>query len=160
MASMNNDLASSNPNSMFVTLFIGVLDLATGALVYANGGHNPPVLLAAGKPPLFMTGRSGPLVGAMEDMPYVALQTQLDPGDTLFLYTDGVTEAMDANQTLYSDERLLRTLSTLTEHSPKALLRAIEGDVALHVAGAEPSDDITMLCLRYAGHGESAAAPA
>ncbi|WP_179953162.1 SpoIIE family protein phosphatase [Desulfobotulus mexicanus] len=151
MTTMNNDLASSNPNSMFVTLFIGVLDLDTGLLVYANGGHNPPVKISSGKPPEFMTGRSGPLVGAMEDMPYHTLEIQLEPDDTLFVYTDGVTEAMDTEQVLYSDPRLIRTLTGLQGQSPKYILEIVENDVAAHVGTAEPSDDITMLCLRYSG---------
>lgn len=159
MASMNNDLASSNPNSMFVTLFIGVLDLKTGMLFYANGGHNPPVLMASGKPPLFMTGRSGPLVGAMEDMPYTLLETRLEPGDTLFLYTDGVTEAMNTEQMLYSDPRLLETLRSLNGQDPRAILKAVQEDVALHVGEAEPSDDITMLCLRYAETPDASGQP-
>ncbi|TWI73062.1 sigma-B regulation protein RsbU (phosphoserine phosphatase) [Desulfobotulus alkaliphilus] len=151
MSTMNNDLASSNPNSMFVTLFIGVLDLDTGLLVYANGGHNPPVKISSGKLPEFMTGRSGPLVGAMEDMPYQTLEIQLEPDDTLFVYTDGVTEAMDTEQALYSDPRLVRTLSGTHGKSPREIIELIEKDVAAHVGRAEPSDDITMLCLRYAG---------
>ncbi|MCW7754256.1 SpoIIE family protein phosphatase [Desulfobotulus sp. H1] len=151
LASMNNDLASSNPNSMFVTLFIGILNLETGHLLYANGGHNPPVLMTPDDKAIFLTGRSGPLVGAMEDMPYHVLETALHPGDTLFLYTDGITEAMDTEQRLYTDPRLLNLLDRLQGFSPEAILKEIDADVALHVGEAEPSDDITMLCLRYTG---------
>ncbi len=155
MTSMNNDLASNNPNSMFVTLFIGVLNLRTGHLVYANGGHNPPVLLPAQKAPVFLKPLSGPIVGAMEGLPYTLHETRLDVGDALFLYTDGVTEAMDSSLTVYSDPRLLDVLTRLQGETPKTILQAVEQDVARHVGEAEASDDITMLCLCFKVREES-----
>jgi len=151
MESMNNDLAPNNPNSMFVTLFIGVLNVRTGRLTFANGGHNQPVLLGAGHGARFVTGRSGPMVGAMEDLPYSTLEMTLAPGDTLFLYTDGVTEAMNANKDLYSDERLLETLGHVAGQEVGAVIQTVQDDVTQHVAGAEQSDDITMLCLTFRG---------
>ncbi|HDQ39829.1 MAG TPA: HAMP domain-containing protein [Desulfonatronum sp.] len=152
MESMNNDLSLNNPNSMFVTLFIGVLDVRTGRLAYANGGHNQPVLMNE-KGVRFLEGRSGPMVGAVEGLPYVALETVLNPGETIFLYTDGITEAMDEHNSLYSDERLLATLGSLGVPGPREIIRAVNKDVILHVQQAEQSDDITMLCLEYAGPG-------
>ncbi len=154
MTTMNNDLAASNPSSMFVTLFVGILDLQSGRLLYANGGHNPAVLLGKGAPPTFMTARSGPLVGAMEDIDYRVLEMQLAPGDTLFLYTDGVTEAMDTGDHLYSDPRLLAILADQYGREPQAVVEVVAEDVARHVGDAEPSDDITMLCLRFHGSGK------
>lgn len=151
MQSMNNDLASNNPNSMFVTLFIGVLNPRTGNLAYANGGHNQPVLLGPGREVRFLTGRSGPMVGAVEDLPYTGLEVQLAPEEQIFLYTDGITEAMDEENGLYSDERLLTTLGGLEKVGPQEVIQAVLADVTEHAGQAEQSDDITALCLRYVG---------
>ena len=95
MAEVNENLARDNAKCMFVTLFIGVLDLDTGELLYANGGHNPPLRLGDDGV-AWLKGISGPVVGAMEGMNYTLLRTVVRPGETLFLYTDGVNEAMNA----------------------------------------------------------------
>lgn len=150
MESMNNDLAPDNPNSMFVTLFIGVLNTRTGKLQYANGGHNQPVLKNRDGV-RFLEGRSGPMVGAMEGLPYVCLEIDMAPGESILLYSDGITEAMDENNALYSDERLLATMGSLGELAPGKTIQAVLADVALHVGQAEQSDDITTLCLKYSG---------
>ncbi len=150
MAAVNDALSRDNPRSMFVTLFLGVLDVRTGELAYANGGHNPPILAdAAG--PRFLKEISGPMVGAMEDMPYRPLTLHLEPGARLFVYTDGVTEAMNAARDLYSDERLLQTVAAVPGVEPAALVEAVRASVREHVLDEPPSDDITMLCLRYKG---------
>ncbi len=150
MESMNNDLAPDNPNSMFVTLFIGVLNVRTGRLAYANGGHNQPVLKDENGV-RFLQGRSGPMVGAMEDLPYAPLEIDMAPGESIFLYSDGITEAMDAQDALYSDERLLATMGALGNLGPREIIQAVLDDVSRHVQQAEQSDDITALCLKYAG---------
>ncbi len=150
MMAVNDALSRDNPRSMFVTLFLGVLDVRTGRLAYANGGHNAPVRIS-GDEVVYLKDISGPMVGAMEDLPYRPLETTLAPGDTLFVYTDGVTEAMNAAKDLYSDERLLETARANRTLTPGALVDAVRADVAVHVAGAPASDDITMLCLRFKG---------
>ncbi|SDB12504.1 sigma-B regulation protein RsbU (phosphoserine phosphatase) [Desulfonatronum thiosulfatophilum] len=157
METMNNNLAPNNPNSMFVTLFIGVLDVRTGELRYSNGGHNQPVIVDRDGKARFLEGRSGPMVGAMEDLPYSPLETNLAPDELLFLYTDGITEAMNIRKELYSDERLLATMETLPERDATAAIRHVQTDLALHVAEADQSDDITMLCIKFRGMAPPAA---
>lgn len=152
MIAVNDALSRDNPRSMFVTLFLGILDVRTGELAYANGGHNAPVRIS-GQQVEYLKDISGPMVGAMEDMPYRPLSTTLAPGDTLFVYTDGVTEAMNKDKDLYSDERLLETARAGKDLGPEELVGAVRADVAEHVAGAPASDDITMLCLHFKGPG-------
>ncbi len=151
MCMVNNELARDNPNSMFVTLIIAIIDLNTGEVQYANGGHNRPVLFSGKNGVDYLTGVSGPMAGAMEDMPFSPLETRLEPGDTLFLYTDGVTEAMNVNGELFSDEALLDTVRSHEDASPEELIQVVLRDVKQHVGEAQQSDDITMLCLRYNG---------
>ncbi len=148
LSAVNNAVAVDNPKGMFVTLYVGVLDLNTGHVWFANGGHNPTVHMTASGTS-FVKGLSGPMVGAMEDMDYQLLEMDLAPGESLFVYSDGVTEAMDKDKNLYSDERLLETLDGLRGKDSEAVVNAIMADVKLHVDGAPASDDITMLCVRW-----------
>ena len=133
---------------MFATLFFGVLDVATGALTYVNGGHDAPVLLGAAGP----TGRldpTGPLVGARPDAVFDIGRAQLGPGDVLFAYTDGVTEARDPAGGFFTEKRLLGHLQD-PPPSPSNLLARVVARLREHVAGAEPFDDVTMLAIRRA----------
>lgn len=150
MIEANEALARDNPNSMFVTLFLGILNVRTGELLFCSGGHNPPVKIS-GDEVEYLKEISGPMVGVMEGMAYKRLSTSLKPGDTLFVYTDGVTEAMDAGRNLYSDERLLATVTEARALSPEGIVKAVGADVALHVKDEPASDDITMLCLNFKG---------
>ncbi|MBU1247804.1 MAG: SpoIIE family protein phosphatase [Proteobacteria bacterium] len=151
MESMNDALSKDNPRCMFVTLLFGILNIRTGEIAFANGGHNPPVILSASGDCAFLTGISGPLVGSMGDLPYEGLFTTLKPGDALFAYSDGVTEAMDKDMALFSDELLLQTLQQGGTTAPGEVLALVRDAVAEHVKGHPASDDITMLCLRYEG---------
>lgn len=132
--------------SMFVTLFLGVLDLQTGKLEYINAGHVPAVLshLDGSQELLFP---SGPIVGITDEIPFEKRTTQLDPGDLLLLYTDGVTEAMNAGYQLFSTERLQR-LARSSESSPKQLLKSIEAHLTAHSSEVPFSDDVTMLAIK------------
>ncbi len=136
--------------TLFVTIVIGVLDLETGRLAFANGGHNQPVLIARDRFG-FLEGLSGPMAGAFEDIDYKPLETHLSPGDALFLYTDGVTEAMTPDNQVFSDQRLLDVLSGLKTESSEEIINIVMNSVRDHAAGAAQSDDITMLCIRYIG---------
>lgn len=132
--------------SMFATLFMGVLEVTTGQLSYVNAGHVPPLLARADATcePLEPTG---PLVGVTEDIPFRIHDTRLDAGDCLLIYTDGVTEAMNARHELLGTERLLTALN----HPPASaddLLDRIEAMVDAHSGGNTPSDDLTLLALR------------
>jgi sigma-B regulation protein RsbU (phosphoserine phosphatase) len=149
LAELNVRLAEDNPSNMFVTLFYGVLDLRTGALVFASGGHNPPLLVDR-------EGRAGTLprvkgvaLGVFAGAPYEEEAATLGADDHLLLFTDGLTEAMNAAGDLYGDDRAMATVAKLARLEPRELVAELRRDVAEHVAGAEPSDDLTLLDLRY-----------
>jgi phosphoserine phosphatase RsbU/P len=150
LARLNNELCDGNETLTFVTLFLGFFDRRTGEVLFSNAGHNPPYLVRpAGSAMLEVAPAMA--VGVQEDIPYANQSLQLQPGETLFLYTDGVTEAMDAGEKLYSDDRLRAALSRLQHLQPEAMCREILADIARFVGSSEQSDDITMLALRFNG---------
>jgi sigma-B regulation protein RsbU (phosphoserine phosphatase) len=151
LARANNDLAQDNESCMFVTIFCAVLDMKTGELRYASAGHNPPVLLRAGTGPEYLPTRQEPVAGALEGVAYTTDTLTLKPGDGLLLYTDGVTEAMNPDQELYGEARLLEQTKILGGLEPNPLCERLGENVHAFAAGAEQSDDITMLALRYLG---------
>jgi phosphoserine phosphatase RsbU/P len=133
-----------------VTLFMGFFNRRTGEVVFSNAGHNPPYLVRPDGARMLEVAPAL-AVGVQENIPYGNQSLQLRAGDTLFLYTDGVTEAMDAGENLYSDDRLQSTLSRLHHLQPEAMCREIFADIARFVGQNEQSDDITMLALRFDG---------
>lgn len=151
LARANDEVSRDNPNAIFVTLLIGILDIATGEIRYANAGHNPPVVMRGDGATELLRPISGPAAGVMEDIDFAPLGTRLAPGDTLLLYTDGVTEAMDTDGVLYGMERLLSRLDLGTAAGSEALVNDILADVKAHAGNAEQSDDITILALRFRG---------
>jgi phosphoserine phosphatase RsbU/P len=157
LAELNNELCRDNDTSMFVTIFYGILHLRTGALEYSSGGHNPPYVLAHNGlvEPLVKT--EGMALGVLRDTTYQAKTIQLRAGDGLFLYTDGVTEAMDKADNLFSDRRLHECLTRASGLSPVALIRSVLEEVKWFSSGADQSDDITALAIHYLGeanHGD------
>lgn len=150
MEKVNNDLAEDNESCMFVTLFLAIIDIRTGEVSYSNAGHNPPILLT-GNNASYLEPMNEPIAGAMSELCYSTQQLTLTPGDTLFLYTDGVTEAMNKEQQLYSDERLVELLDNTTKTGAMEIIELVNGSVAEFADGAEQSDDITMLALTYTG---------
>jgi sigma-B regulation protein RsbU (phosphoserine phosphatase) len=151
MSHINNILAEDNPRAMFVTLVIGVLNIRTGALTYASGGHNPPIGVPSKGECAYQRGKSGPMVGVIEDIDYKELSVELLPGDSFFLYTDGVTEAMDPDQNLFSDERLLMVVNGGPRDGLEGVIDNVMAEVKRHAATAPQSDDIAMLMIRYNG---------
>ena len=152
MTKINNVLSKDNPNCMFVTLLIGVLDIRTGELKYANAGHNPP-LIKSGDRIFYQQGLSGPVAGALEDIKFKELSLTLKKGDTLFLYTDGVTEAMNTQKELYSTERLEKFIASSECTNAEDVIKEVKNDI-ITFAGDEPQyDDITMLSLIFFGPG-------
>ena len=147
---VNRLLCEANDEGMFVTAWMGVLELSTGHLAYVNAGHNPP-LLRQGSEYRFLHTRSGFILAGMEEMRYRSASLELVPGDSLYLYTDGVTEATNAAQQLYGDKRLLELLNSHVSSSPEVLLQAVKDDIDAFVGDAQQVDDITMLGLRYLG---------
>ena len=148
---VNDAICAQNPQDLFVTLFYGILSPDTGEFVYANAGHNPPfVVRHAGEvSPLPMTG--GMAVGVMPGLPYDEDAVTLAPGDTMFLYTDGITEAMNADQEEFTEARLETVLSGGHGLPVSVVLENVTSAVVSFVGEAEQSDDITCVVLRYDG---------
>lgn len=151
LARVNEDLALDNPSMMFVTLFLGILDVRTGEVVYCNGGHNPPyVIRADGRiHPLEPTG--GMALGVMGDFAYRSLSVTLQENDRLFLYTDGVTEASDARERMFAEERLEETLAGLRDSHLKGLVTGVLERIEDFAKDAPQADDITMMVVEYYG---------
>lgn len=133
-------------SSMYATLFFGVLDPATGGLTYLNAGHNPPAVIANGKIKARL-GRTGPAVGVIPKVRFDFLELQLEHGDTLLAFTDGVGDAIDPNGAEFSEERLFALVQT-PRASASELLDAIQSELHMHIAAAEQFDDITLLAAR------------
>lgn len=146
---VNELLCEANKEGLFITAFEGVLDLVTGELRFVNAGHEPPFLCPAGGSYTPYKTRPGFVLAGMEGMVYRADSVTLSPGDKLFQYTDGVTEATRADQELYGMERLQAVLDRSREAAPHQLLPAVKADIDAFVGEAEQFDDITMLCVEF-----------
>ncbi len=154
MSHANDGLVANNDEDMFVTAWLAVLNVQTGVLEYSNGGHNPPLMRRATGEVEWLRNRSGLFLGSFAGVPYRGHELQMQPGDTLVLYTDGVTEAVDEAETYYGDERLFELLSAQADEKPEDLVRIIREDVALFAGAAPQADDITVLALRYEGESQ------
>ena len=148
---VNNGLAQGNDSCMFVTLFLGIVDMETGALEYACAGHDAPIQLHHDGQITRLEGVNEPMAGAMEDLEYTTLRAKLEPGDKVFSYTDGVTEAMNQAGELFGEERLLAALQESFEGNAEELITGMRDHVASFAAGAAQSDDITLLVMTYNG---------
>ena len=145
----NEKLCENNDAGMFVTAWLGILDTKTGLLKFANAGHNPPLFKRNAEKFEYMKARSGMLLAGMEGIKYRKNELQLLPGDKLYLYTDGVTEATDNNTELYGEQRLLDFVNSLESIEPESLCKLIKADVDKFVGTAPQFDDITMLALNF-----------
>jgi sigma-B regulation protein RsbU (phosphoserine phosphatase) len=147
---VNNILAADNENCMFVTVFCAILDTRSGEVRFANAGHNPP--LVSGQAGFeYMTIKAGFVLGPIPDSAYDCESITLRPGDTLFLYTDGVTEAKNPEAQLYGEQRLLGALQRSPSDNLTDMVHFIRSEVQQHANGAPQSDDVTMLAIRYKG---------
>lgn len=147
LESVNRTLAMDNDACMFATVFLGILDTSTGEVRFSNAGHNPPLLVnEAGV--AYLNMQPGLMIGPIEDTVYTTESLILKPGDTLFLYTDGVTEAKSPQDALFGEDRLLSALSSAAHKDLPEIVQHIGEAVAKHANGAPQSDDITMLALR------------
>ena len=144
----NEDLCENNEAEMFVTCWMGILDLRTHIVHFANAGHNPPLVRHQDGRYEFFKTRPGFVLAGMEGTKYRSGELELLPGDEIFLYTDGVTEATDAHEQLYGDARLEAVLNRLAGADAKALCLGVKRDVDAFVGEAPQFDDMTMLCLR------------
>jgi sigma-B regulation protein RsbU (phosphoserine phosphatase) len=147
---VNNLLCNESVSCMFVTVFYGILNTATGEIEYVNGGHNPPYIMSTtGIRKVEMTG--GPILGCMEDFNYKSKKIQLLPGERLFLYTDGVTEAFNSLDQCYGDDRLEDFLRSHLASSIEDVVRESMQDVNTFSTGMAQSDDITYLAVSFNG---------
>lgn len=144
----NRSLCKGNESEMFVTAFAGVFDYRTGTLTYVNAGHNKPLIMHDGAW-TWLEERSGPYLGSFDWIEYKEFKLRLEPDDELFAYTDGVSEAFNANEELYGNDRLEAFLATHGKLHPRRLLRALRADLIGWSYGVDQSDDITMLALKY-----------
>ena len=149
MQSLNEIACQGNESNMFVTMFIGVLDLPTGHLRYCNAGHDVPMILANGQWTSLDAKPHLP-VGLFEEVKYGMTETYMQPDSTIFLYTDGLTEAMNSERKQFGIKRVKETLVICTDKHPQELLTAVSEAVHGFVGDAEQSDDLTMLAIRYA----------
>jgi len=151
LADANTILCSQNPLDLFVTVFYGILDARTGILSYANGGHNPPVVIRNGGQLTVVPRTGGMAMGVISDLPYAEGEITLQPDDTLFLYTDGISEAMNRDGREFTEERLHASLSDSHQQSVEVVVTSVTNAVSAFVDGAPQSDDITCLVVRYRG---------
>ena len=148
----NEQLCTNNEAGMFVTAWIGILNIRSGLVRFANAGHNPPLVRHGDGTFEYLRTRSGLVLAAMEGMTYRAESVQLQPGDTIFLYTDGVTEATNTSNELYGEMRLRHALNMTKATSMEQMCRRVKSDVDTFVGSAPQFDDITMLALNYKGN--------
>lgn len=149
--SVNNILAADNDSCMFTTAFCAILDTRTGEVRFANAGHNPPLILDS-RGIRYLAPKAGFVLGPMADTTYETEQLTLQPGDTLFLYTDGVTEAKNRQDELYGEQRLLDALQQSPHQDLAQMIHHIRDEVTRHSNGAPQSDDITMVAITYRGN--------
>lgn len=152
---VNNLLCESNSEGLFITAFEGVLDLVTGEFVYVNAGHECPYIYRKGGQYTLHSLEPGFVLAGMEDMMYDTGFIKLEPGDRIFQFTDGVTEAINVNEELYGDKRLEEVLNRNADKKPADLLQAVRMDIENFVGEADQFDDITMLCVEYRGRGQA-----
>ncbi len=146
---INRHLARNNESCMFVTIFMGILNVKTGEFVYGNAGHNSPLLWDRDNPPGFLKAPGGPVVGIMDDAEFTMDRLTFKPGTVLLTYTDGVTEAFSADGIVFSDERLLKVVIPVREKSVKEITEDLLSEISSFCVGAPQADDITILALGF-----------
>lgn len=151
LMTVNNQLCENNKAEMFVTVWLGILDIRTGVMTAANAGHEYPVICKAGGEYELFKDKHGFVLAGMENSRYREYEVQLNKGDTLFVYTDGVPEATDSRKELYGTERLLNALNRNLTAPCEETVKKVREDIDRFVGEAEQFDDITMLCLRLSG---------
>ena len=147
----NDTLCEHNDANMFVTAWMGILNLRTGLMTYVNAGHNPPLMRRNDGQFAYLKSPAGFVLAGWEGFQYRRQELQLAPGDQLYLYTDGVTEATDLQESLFGEEKLLAALNEYEGNEPQAMCDKVKQDVDRFVGEAPQFDDITMLSLTYKG---------
>jgi sigma-B regulation protein RsbU (phosphoserine phosphatase) len=151
LGKVNEQLCEGNEAMLFVTVWISILTISTGKGIAANAGHEHPVIRRAGGSYELVVYRHSPAVAAMEGMRFRQHSFELHPGDRLFVYTDGVPEATNAENELFGNERMLDVLNSQPDRKLHAMLETMKREIDIFVGEAPQFDDITMLCLDYFG---------
>jgi sigma-B regulation protein RsbU (phosphoserine phosphatase) len=155
LAQVDAELKKSNDEDMFLTAFLGILNTKTGEVVYANGGHNPPFIIRRNSEAVLVKETAGKVIGAYEGMDFETGRFILEPGETLFMYTDGVTEAKDDKGGFFSEERLKKKLDDLRDLPLKEVVSGVSKAIKDFSCGTAQSDDITIMALKFNGEGGS-----
>ena len=150
LSCVNSILASDNDSCMFATVFCAILNTETGDVRFANAGHNPPLIIDS-QGIRYLTLKPGLVLGPMPDTIYEAERLTLQPGDTLFLFTDGVTEANNPEEELYGEPQLQNALQNAPKEDLAEMIHCIRAEVKRHANGAPQSDDVTMVAIKYRG---------
>ena len=148
---VNGQICARNPEEMFVTVWLGILEISTGRLTAANAGHEYPILKRAGESFELLKDRHGLVVGAMDGVRYREYEVLMEPGAKLFVYTDGLAEAVNGVTEQFGAERAIAALRGREDGSPKELLGVVNAAVAEFVGDAPQFDDLTMMCVEYRG---------
>ena len=156
LAYVNGYLSENNRAEMFVTVWLGILELSTGHLVFANAGHEYPAVYREGTAFVILKDKHGFVLGGMDGMIYEDQELQLGKGDKLFLYTDGVSEATDKDNNMFGMDRMIDALNIQPEACPEQILKNVRASVDDFVQEAERFDDLTMLCIQYNGKSKDA----
>ena len=151
LGTVNQLICENNKEEMFVTVWFGILDLASGILTAANAGHEYPVVKTPDGPFEVFKDKHGFVLGTMEGISYKEYELHLEPGAKLFVYTDGLSEAQNSEEELFGRNRIVQALNSVKDEPPEGLLRAVTEAVTAFVGEAEQFDDLTMLCIEYRG---------
>ena len=155
MQTVNHEICARNPEEMFITAWLGILEISTGRLVCVNAGHEYPALKYPGEGFALFKDKHGFVLGGMDGVRYREYELQLKPGSMLFVYTDGVPEATNAGEQLFGAERMVNALNGIQSDEPPQILSAVKSAVDRFVGSAPQFDDLTMLCLKYNGPTEA-----
>ena len=156
---VNTQICRNNREDMFVTVWLGILDLTNGKLTASNAGHEYPILKSPNGRFELIKDKHSFVIGSLEGMHYKEYEMRLEPGSKLFLYTDGVPEATDAGNRLFGVERMLQALNEAATEGPQKVLESVHKAVNLFVGSAPQFDDLTMLCVEYLGQGSAEESP-
>ena len=147
LSDVNTAICNKNVEDMFVTVWIGIIDLPAGKMICANAGHEYPMLRKPGERYEIIKDKHDLVLGAMKGPEYHEYELSMEPGTSLFVYTDGLSEAIDPNNRMFGTERILENLNTEPDRSPEEILRGMKEAVDEYIEGMEPFDDLTMMCF-------------
>jgi sigma-B regulation protein RsbU (phosphoserine phosphatase) len=154
MESVNKKLCEGNDESIFVTAFVGFYNIPTGRFVFINAGHNPPLVKKKGKSFEYLRTTPCMILACFKDAKYREEEMFLENGDVIYMYTDGVTEAMNQKSEMFGEQRLLETVNQFEESTPKEIIFSMKNEIDRFTDGEEQADDITMLALKIGKPGE------